>query len=152
MPKTVALNDRPRRARSPSPNDRVAYWAEQIASNWRDSVDAILGVGRMLAQAHAELAPIPKAWARLTGRGKYEQLLPFERSTAERLRMIGDDGRIGALTHQLPADWMAIYLLTTLADAELERAQREGLVAPSMTQVKVRAFKRLLRQEREQAR
>jgi 16S rRNA G966 N2-methylase RsmD len=137
--------------------DAVAHWASQIASTWRETIEGILGVAHMLAAAHRDLATRypPGGWARLTGRGSNPQILPFKYTTAEELRLIGEDERIARYSeqviHVLPSDWKAIYLLTTLDDASFARAADSGLISPTLTQTKVRSFKRLLRQKSEQA-
>lgn len=129
--------------------DAVERWANRISGAWRDSVGGILDVARLLADAHVELRLTPKAWAELTGRGKHQQILPFKWRVAEEIKCIGQDERIVRYSAQLPPDWKSIYLLTTLGDIDLRRADESGLINPMMTQIKVRAFKRALRKENE---
>jgi 16S rRNA G966 N2-methylase RsmD len=128
--------------------DAVSQWASRIKSAWRESVDGIMTVAGLLADAHRDLKTKPKAWARLTGR-RHPQRLPFKWNAAEKLKCVGDDKRLVYHSTQLPPDWRAIYLLTTLTDGELDRFAKEGKINPGMNQARVRAFKRLLRREQE---
>lgn len=132
--------------------DVVAQWAGRISGAWRESIEGIMSVGCLLHEAHEELKFEPGAWARLTGRGKNNpQILPFKWPTAEHLRQIGKDKRIVCYSTQLPMDWKSVYLLTTLGDIDLQRAESDGLITPALTQSKIRSFKRLLRKETELA-
>lgn len=138
-------------ALDPAAPDLVTQWANRISGAWRENVEGIFQVGRLLADAHKDLHTTPTEWAQLTGRGKHQQRLPFKWRAAERLKCIGTDQRLVSYTTQLPPDWMAIYLITTLGDEELQRAADSGVVNPAMTQAKVRSFKRLLREEKARA-
>src|SRR5262245_17881564 len=87
-------------------------WAVRIRETWRQSVEAIIETGRLLARAKEALA-----------HGEFLAMveeLPFEASTAQRLMKIGADGRLANAAHvqHLPPHWGTLYEITKLPDEQ----------------------------------
>lgn len=102
-------------------------FAERISACWRHSVEAIIEVGRLLAQAKATL-----------DHGEFEAMvdakLPFGPRTARKLMAVGRDERITNRTHvsDLPASYGTLYELTKLDDAEFTTRIADGTIHPDM--------------------
>ena len=117
----------------PCPTTASEY-ADLINSEWRKSVEGIIGAGRWLIQAKAEL-----------GHGEFGglfELLAFTDSTGRRLMAIAQSERLNrAHVHGLlPASWGTLYELARLDEdqwavvephisPELERGQIKKLLA-----------------------
>ena len=88
-------------------------WAKQIGESWQKSVESIIETGDLLIQAKEDL--VHGEWQAMI-----ETDLPFEASTARKLKIIAENPIIGkrAHVHVLPASWGTLYELTKL-DNEL---------------------------------
>lgn len=102
-------------------------WARRISDAWQSSLDGIFEVGRLLAQAKAELP-----------HGAFERMvesdLPFAASTARRLMIVAADARLTnrAHVHALPPSWGTLYELTKLPDDAFGEAIERGIIRPDM--------------------
>lgn len=113
-----------------SPQD----YADLITTEWRKSVEGIIGAGRWLTKAkkaldHGEL-------------GELYEMLPFSDRTARRLMTIAASDRISNRTpgSDLPASWHTLYQLAKLTDEQW--AVVEPALRPDMERSHI---KRLLR-------
>src|SRR6266700_3394730 len=102
-------------------------WAAEISACWRQSVEAIIQTGRLIAAAK-EALPHGEFTAMI------ESQLPFTARTAQRLMAIGTDARLTNPTHVslLPPSWGTLYELTTLDDEQLEAKFADGTIRPDM--------------------
>jgi hypothetical protein len=102
-------------------------WGERITARWKDSVEAIIAVGKLLLTAKADLA-----------HGDFEAMvrddLPFKERTAERLMAIASNKFLANPAHVslLPASWATLYQLSRLPDELLGRALSEGAIHPEV--------------------
>jgi hypothetical protein len=71
--------------------DKVADWAQRITAAWRETVEGIIGVGKMLVAARNDLQNERGAWGRLIGDHGQKSQLPFGSHTAYRLIDIAAD-------------------------------------------------------------
>lgn len=102
-------------------------WAARITACWRASLDAILQVGRLLAEAKAALPHGEFG-------GMIESDLPFTASTAQRLMAIAADPKLSNPAHvqHLPPSWGTLYELTKLDDEQFEAKIADGTITPEM--------------------
>lgn len=102
-------------------------WVARITACWRTSLDAILQVGRLLADAKAALPHGEFG-------GMIESDLPFGARTAQMLMKIADDPRITNPKHAslLPPSWATLHELTKLTDDQFERGVVEKTIRPDM--------------------
>ncbi|MBF0371709.1 MAG: DUF3102 domain-containing protein [Magnetococcales bacterium] len=113
-----------------------AYHVKRITSRWQDSLEAILDVGRMVAEAKEDL-----------DHGEFIEMirtdLPFSDSTARRLKVIAEDPRISnrAHGHVLPPHWRSLYELTQVSDEVFHEGVENGLINPDMTRKQVSDLK-----------
>jgi hypothetical protein len=141
---------------SKNPDDLVG----EITGLWRRAQEEFLAIGRCLISARglieieiaADLAKrslTPAERRRLIEArwGEFVDRLPFKLSIASQLTQVAralDDGRLKR--NELPSTYSVAYQLTTLSDAELEAARRQGgIVDPSATRARVIDFKRRIR-------
>jgi N6-adenosine-specific RNA methylase IME4 len=103
----------------------AADWAARITSHWRESVNAIFEVGRLLQQSKDHLGA--KAWGEMCS-----DMLPFSGNTAYRLIAISNDPRLLAHGQKLPPHWRTNYELTKLTDEQFEDAIEDGTINPEM--------------------
>lgn len=105
---------------------------KQLAKITRDAltqtVEGIIGVGKMLIKAHDDLNGEWGAWSRLINGHDYESRLPFDGHTTYRLIAIAEDERMLAHAQALPPSWMTLYALTRLDRDEFDAAIGEGTV------------------------
>jgi N6-adenosine-specific RNA methylase IME4 len=99
-------------------------WAARITASWRESVNSIFEVGRLLQQAKKNLEVT--TWRELC------DLLPFGENTAYRLIAIASDDKLFAHMQILPPHWGTIYELTKLSDDAFEAAVEEGVINSEM--------------------
>jgi len=102
-------------------------WAARIAACWRESVEAIIAAGRLIAEAKAALDNDEfKALIR--------DQLPFGKRTAERLMAIAADPRLSAATHVslLPPSWGTLYEITRMDDDTFATKVADGTINPGM--------------------
>lgn len=102
-------------------------WSDRITATWRQSVEAIIETGRLLAEAKAAL-PHGAFQAMI------ESSLPFKASTARRLMIVGADERIlnRAHVHVLPPHWGTLYEITKLDAGTFEAKVADGTINPNM--------------------
>lgn len=112
-------------------------YAAEITACWRQSVDAILEVGRLLNAAKDGL---PHGdFLRMMG-----DSLPFGARTAQRLMALGKDARLRAHASHLPASWATLYELTKLKNDQFEARILDGTIRPEMER---RDISQLLKRE-----
>jgi N6-adenosine-specific RNA methylase IME4 len=120
----------------------VSQYADRINAAWRQSVNGVIEVGRLLAQAKAELSG-----------DFYKQLverdLPFSSDTARRLIDIAEDERISAHVPCLPNHWGTLYELTKLDDKQFSAKVNDGTINPDMER---RDISQVLKAEKRAAR
>ena len=117
----------------PCPTTASEY-ADLINSEWRKSVEGIIGAGRWLIQAKAELEHGEF--------GALFELLPFTDRTGQMLMKLADSQRLTNTNHgsYLPASWRTLYELARLDEdqwavvepylsPELERGQIKALLS-----------------------
>lgn len=109
-------------------------WADAISTEWRKTVEGILGAARLLKEA---LDEIPHG-----ERGAFYGLLPFGESTAKRLRLIAEDKRISnrAHVHDLPGNWGTLYELSKLDDNQWALAEEGGLIRADLERKEIGRF------------
>ena len=121
----------------------VAQWADAIIGCWRLSVLSIIRTGQMLAQAKEGLSH--DEWLELV-----DEHLPWCYSSAQRLIIIGADTRLISRVQNLPASWGALYEITKLPAAEIDRGIKDGLIRPDMKRrdisIKVKQGRRIQRE------
>lgn len=102
-------------------------WASRIAAAHAKSTAAVFEVGRLLLEAKAALP-----------HGEFEAMverdLPFKPSTARRLMIVAEDGRLTdrAHGHVLPPSWRTLYELTKLDDAQFAAGIERGVIRADM--------------------
>lgn len=126
-------------------NQDIAGWADRITACWRQSVEAVITAGRLIAEAKAALP-----------HGEFRALcrdhLPFGERTAQRLMAVAADARLSNPTHasHLPPSWMTLYELTRLDDEQFTRRIADGTIRPDMDRKDIStAVKQQVRKTRE---
>ena len=117
-----------------SPPD-LQYFVERIDQNWRASVDSVMKVAQLCAQAKGALRP-----------PQQKQLLQktkLERSVFSKLAKIGADPRIEKLwrADKLPRVWATAHELTMFTDEELAASEAAGIVHPGATRREIKAWR-----------
>lgn len=119
-------------------HNRRAFWADKIHTTWKDSVDAICAVGRLLIDAKADLP-----------HGQFEKMVEADLSisvrTVQRLMEIGRDERIKEAQKRhsgslLPSSWGTLYELTKLSDASFREGLASGAINVEMRRADVQAI------------
>lgn len=105
-------------------------YAEAINETYRETVEGIFRMGRLLEEAkqelpHGEFGPM------------VEQDLPFGTRSARRLMAVARDGRLWNRTRasDLPPSWSTLYRLTRLDDHEWERI--EPHISPDLRRAEI---------------
>ncbi len=133
-------------ATRPPPGAAPDVWASRICAYWRASVEAILEVGRLLADAKKALP-----------HGEFGKMieggLPFTSRTAQRLMAIAADPKISNAAHvsHLPPAWGTLYELTKLTEEQFAAAIDEGLIRPDMERGSISARAKQMRREAREA-
>ena len=109
----------------------ASEWAARICATWRDSVHAILQVGKLLGEAKDALGLKP--WEKMC-----EDDLPFSANTAYRLIAIASDPKLFAHVQILPPNWGTMYELTKLTDDQFADMASDGTINPEMERRDVR--------------
>lgn len=110
-----------------------------ITRRWSDAVQGIVGCGRALIEAKAEL-----------GHGDFtsmvEELLPFSSATARKLMTISRNTWIANRSHseRLPPQWSTLYELSRLPEDALEQAASEGRIRADMERAEAVRLRRPL--------
>jgi hypothetical protein len=115
---------------------RAEQWADRIGSQLGKSVEAIIEVGRLLVKAKAEL--VHGEWERMFT----DRLIPFSRSTGNRLMLIAEHPVLSnrAHVHALPPAWGTLYELTKADRTKLKNALKDGVITPDMQRRDVKAL------------
>lgn len=119
------------------PRTEIDTWVGRITERWRDSVGAIMDVGRLLIEAKAALA-----------HGEFEKMikarLPFKPTTAQRLMVICRDSRLlePALRQSLPPSWGTLYELTKLTNQEFDAAIEQKIIRPDVERWEIEGLRR----------
>jgi N6-adenosine-specific RNA methylase IME4 len=115
------------------PDNRIAYWAERVATIWQDSVAGILDAGRVLIDAREEFKKADRPFSDLIGDsdGKPSQL-PFNARIAYKLISISGTDRIVSHATQMPPSWETLYALTTLSQNRFYELLASGVINPGM--------------------
>lgn len=103
----------------------AAEWAAKITASWRESVGAILNVGKLLSESKDALGL--KSWEKMCNDD-----LPFSSGTAYRLIAISTDPRILAHVPKLPPHWGTMHELTKLTDEQFDDMLSDGTINPEM--------------------
>ena len=120
-------------------------WAARICATWRESVQAILQVGKIIGEAKEALGV--KAWEKMC-----EDDLPFGTNTAYRLIAIAADPKLFAHVQILPPHWGTMHELTKLTEEQFEDMAADGIIHPEMERADVsRRLKTARRETRERA-
>jgi hypothetical protein len=115
-----------------------AQWAARIRAAHKETVEAILKLGRMLSAAKEGPKKLPH--------GEFLKMietdLPFTASTAQRLMKIAADPKIAnaARAQHLPPHWGALYELTKVPEHTFDEAMATGVVNPKMTREDAKAI------------
>lgn len=114
-------------------------WIDRIAKRWRDSVEAIIDVGRLLLEAKAAL---PHG-----GWGSVVAGLPFGERQIQMLVAIAADPRLSnpQCIALLPASWGTLYDLTRLSDGEFDSAVKQQIIRPDMLRADAKYIRPLTR-------
>jgi hypothetical protein len=118
----------------------VEFVAE-ITRLWAEAGDRFLSIGRALVSAYDKL-----------GRDRYFAMVngndfPFTRSIAYRLKAVAeavDRGRLAP--DRMPRDYSIAYMLVTLTDEELRKADEIHLLRADVKRREIEEFRRSLRQ------
>jgi hypothetical protein len=104
----------------------VGGYATRIGDGWRRATQGVMDVARVCFEASERLTVSQKK--------ELVQQLPFKEPTFSKLGRIGKDTRLHApeLERLLPPHYSIVYLLTKLADDELEAAVKEDMINPDM--------------------
>jgi len=112
---------------------RGSEYAERIRTTFRQSVEAIMETGRILAEAKDKLK-----------HGEFTAMvtneLPFSPRTAQMMMALTGDARLSDPKHAslLPPSWYTLYKLSELHDDEFERGITQGIIRPDMTRSEVK--------------
>ena len=113
-----------------------ASYAAEIVRAWQHSVDSIITVGRLIAEAKAELR-----------HGEFSAMiradLPFGPRTARPLMAVAQHPVIAKGTHAsvLPPSWTTLYELTRLPEKTLEAKIAEGVIHAGIERKDVAALR-----------
>jgi hypothetical protein len=136
------------------------HLAVEISTLWSRAQEAFLTIGNRIIRArvlieerirgdNSHLTPAERRaqmnaeWRVFLGK------LPFSVQIASQLECVARALTDGKLTPaELPSNYSVAYQLTTLTDAELDAARREGLVGPRTKRDAIIDFKKRLRQTR----
>jgi len=119
-----------------------ASWAKAIRSQWQQSVECIIEVGRLLEQSKTTLP-----------HGQFEQMveedLPFGARAARMLMTIARHPTLTKRKHAsvLPASWYTLYEMTRLPERDLGVALASGELGPETKRRDVVQLKETLRQQ-----
>ncbi|MCQ4159864.1 hypothetical protein NON00_07975 [Roseomonas sp. GC11] len=136
------------------------HLAVEIGTLWSRAQEAFLTIGHRIIQArHLIEDRIRGSNTHLTPAERRAQMhaewrvflgkLPFSVQIASQLECVSRalaEGRISPA--ELPQNYSVAYQLTTLSEAELDAARKEGLVGPRARRDAIIDFKRRLRQAR----
>jgi len=103
----------------------ASEWAARICATWRESVHAILQVGKLLGEGKEALGI--KAWEKMC-----EDDLPFSTNTAYRLIGISADPKLFAHVQILPPHWGTLHELTKLTQEQFDDMAADGTINPEM--------------------
>ena len=110
-------------------------WARQITASWRRTIESIIHVGQLLAQAKQALP-----------HGQFQRMvetdLPFGPRAARQLMQVARHPALTKRKHAsaLPASWYTLYQLSRLPEDQLQRAIRAGDVRADMSRAETMAL------------
>jgi hypothetical protein len=113
--------------------DARGAWAKKISDQWRNSVNAIIQVGSMLAQAKKAISPNDFA-------AMIANDLPFGERAAQMMVAVGQSERLANHGSALPASWRTLYELQRLPEKIFEKAVKDGRIHPDMERREVAAL------------
>lgn len=114
---------------------RAEQWADRICAQLGKTVESIFEVGRLLVKAKADLTH--GEWLRMFDEG----LLPFKKSWAEMFMAVAKNQLLNSHDRgNLPPVVGTLYELSTVPDADLRNAFRDGLITPDMPRKAVMAL------------
>jgi hypothetical protein len=117
----------------------VDEWIERISGAWREQLPSIFETGNLLEAAKEELKASGRRgeWLKMV-----KEQLPFDASTARRLIVIANDGRLRnqAMSPHLPIAWTILHELTQLSDEQFEAGIKSGAINPRMKVKDARAL------------
>lgn len=117
---------------------------EEITSLWRQAQEKFLAIGRYLLRTKDKF---PKAFER-----EVIARLPFGYNVAHQLMSVARAVDSGVLKpSELPRTYSVAYHLTTLSNAQLLEARRNGLVSPDVSRRAIIEFKRAIDRQRFEA-
>jgi hypothetical protein len=114
----------------------------EITRLWTEAGDRFLSIGRALVSAYDKLGR-DRYFAMVNGDG-----FPFTRSIAYRLKAVAeavDGGRLAP--DRMPRDYSIAYMLVTLSDDELRKADEKHLLRADVKRREIEEFRRSLRQD-----
>lgn len=122
-----------------APLESMDEYIDAVGRLWEDAQQRFIAIGRHLLNAKKTL--VHGEWeAMITSR------LPFSRSVAHSLRAVAESLDAGRLNEaELPVSYATAYKLTSLNNADLNRARQIGIVRPDVTRAEVDAFRKGLR-------
>lgn len=117
---------------------------EEITSLWRQAQEKFLAIGRYLLKTKDKF---PKAFER-----EVVAKLPFGYNVAHQLMSVARAVDSGILKpNELPRTYSVAYHLTTLSNAQLLEARRNGLVSPDVSRRAIIEFKKAIDRQRIEA-
>ncbi|MCG7364146.1 hypothetical protein MHZ93_23080 [Roseomonas sp. ACRSG] len=117
---------------------------EEITSLWRQAQEKFLAIGRYLLKTKDKF---PKAFER-----EVIAKLPFGYNVAHQLMSVARAVDSGVLKpNELPRTYSVAYHLTTLSNAQLLEARRNGLVSPDVSRRAIIEFKKAIDRQRFEA-
>ncbi len=129
---------------------KVATWADQVMSVYREGVEAIIETGRRLLAAKADCSH--GEWQQLVGRNGHQGVLPFKKSHAHRLMAVARDSRMVPHVGLLPSDSFTLYELTRLSKNRFAALLEDGRIHPGMKRNEACAETRRERQAKDEER
>jgi len=118
------------------------YWAPRINTEWRKSVEGIIGVGRQLIAAkeaceHGEFLRLFKGHDNAVS-----DPVRFSANTAEILMKVANHPVLSKseIAQTLPQSWYTLYELTKLEDEQIVAGIKSGEITPDMTRSQAAAL------------
>jgi hypothetical protein len=112
----------------------------EIRTLWETASDLFLTIGEYLLQAKATLK-----------HGEYQELisreLPFGYQVAHKLKAVAEKVKEGTIPlDRLPKSYTTAYLLASMRDDELQKAEQRGLVKADVTRGAIKSFLKEVRE------
>jgi hypothetical protein len=112
----------------------------EIKTLWETASDLFLTIGEYLLQAKATLK-----------HGEYQDLisreLPFGYQVAHKLKAVAEKVKEGVIpADRLPKSYTTAYLLASMKDDELQKAEQRGLIQADVTRSAIKSFLKEVRE------